>query len=144
MLVEHCNPTRYSFQTFNSFQLFKLQLLLISSDFCRFCFTDSYVFLSFTILETSVCEEYFNRSGSEFSSPNFPNQYDNHERCEYRVESEAGEFVLLQFNSFDVEFEESCSYDVVKVPVNQFCGKFVLYVAYTENVQVTLTTFAWI
>ncbi|PIK55101.1 putative tolloid-like protein 1, partial [Apostichopus japonicus] len=62
-----------------------------------------------------ACGGYFNTSGSEFSSPNFPGEYANNEQCSYRVESAAEKFVLLQFENFDLENGESCSYDVVKV-----------------------------
>ena len=49
------------------------------------------------------------------TSPNFPNEYDLHLNCEYRILAPQGFALQLNFTHFDVEVSETCEYDFVRI-----------------------------
>ncbi|XP_075257927.1 epithelial sodium channel subunit beta-2-like isoform X2 [Convolutriloba macropyga] len=49
------------------------------------------------------------------TSPNFPNEYDLHLNCEYRILAPQGFVLQLNFTHFDVEVSETCEYDFVRI-----------------------------
>lgn len=54
-------------------------------------------------------------NGTVISSPNFPMDYDNLERCNFSAVAPPDHLVMLIFDSFDVEYEPSCLWDSVQV-----------------------------
>ncbi|KAJ8023391.1 Procollagen C-endopeptidase enhancer 1 [Holothuria leucospilota] len=50
-----------------------------------------------------VRHTYIDRSGASISSPNFPRDYNNNERCTYHVVAPIGSVVMLYFNHLDIE-----------------------------------------
>jgi hypothetical protein len=48
-------------------------------------------------------------------SPKYPTNYDNNLDCYYYINSPRGSIVTLTFLSFDVEFDEDCSFDYLDV-----------------------------
>ncbi|XP_071483598.1 dorsal-ventral patterning tolloid-like protein 1 [Diadema antillarum] len=65
--------------------------------------------------ETGDCGHVFTKSTGQFTSPNFPSNYGNNERCSFKIEAAAGETVTLSFDSFDLESHISCAYDAVEI-----------------------------
>lgn len=61
------------------------------------------------------CGGFFNVSGSTFSSPNYPSDYNNGDDCAYVIEAPADKVVQLTFTDFNVESHSTCNYDAVKV-----------------------------
>ncbi|KAJ8023390.1 Procollagen C-endopeptidase enhancer 1 [Holothuria leucospilota] len=51
----------------------------------------------------TVRHTYIDRSGASISSPNFPRDYNNNERCTYHVVAPTGSVVMLYFNHLDIE-----------------------------------------
>ncbi|XP_071498643.1 extracellular serine proteinase-like [Diadema antillarum] len=65
--------------------------------------------------ETVECGHVFTEATGQFTSPNYPGNYDNNEDCSFTIQAEAGETVTLSFSVFNVESHSSCGYDAVQV-----------------------------
>ncbi|XP_029444624.1 cubilin [Rhinatrema bivittatum] len=70
-------------------------------------------------------------SSGRIISPNYPDQYDNNLNCHYIIDAGAEMYVILQFQSFELESSMSCSNDGVKIfrgstatgtPITTRCG----------------------
>ncbi|PIK55102.1 UVS.2 protein [Apostichopus japonicus] len=59
------------------------------------------------------CNEVFTDSGSQFSSPNYPDEYADNTNCSYRAVAELYESITLTFTAFDLE-DGNCEFDSVK------------------------------
>merc|ERR1712155_237780 len=46
-------------------------------------------------------------------SPNYPNNYDNNLRNEYVIEAPAGETLTITFNTFNLEYDSTCTNDYI-------------------------------
>ncbi|CAG5895667.1 unnamed protein product [Menidia menidia] len=50
-----------------------------------------------------------------FSSPGYPNKYPENRECIWYITSAAGTSITLTIHEFDVEFHQTCNYDVLEV-----------------------------
>lgn len=50
-----------------------------------------------------------------FSSPNYPQQYPNHQLCTWRISVPVGYGIRLQFHNFSLEAQAECKFDYVEV-----------------------------
>ena len=50
-----------------------------------------------------------------FTSPNYPNEYDNDASCDFVFKASEGEVITVTFNDFDLEANSGCGYDVLEV-----------------------------
>jgi len=61
------------------------------------------------------CGGRFVESSGTLSSPNYPENYGNRHDCTWQIVVPEGEIVYVEFQSFDVENDEYCEYDNVKL-----------------------------
>ena len=53
--------------------------------------------------------------GSNITSPNYPNNYDNRKDCQTTIRFAVGQIVNITFEAFDVEHNSACSWDYLKI-----------------------------
>ena len=53
--------------------------------------------------------------GTILQSPNYPEEYDNNTDCVVKIRLEAGEIVSLEFLSFHIQQDWSCSLDFLEI-----------------------------
>uniref|UniRef100_A0A8D0GFF0 Cubilin n=1 Tax=Sphenodon punctatus TaxID=8508 RepID=A0A8D0GFF0_SPHPU len=96
------------------------------------------VFQSQDIPGHGFSASFISRCGANFTgpegriiSPNYPSQYDNNLNCNYIIDVGPQSFVMLRFESFNLECNRTCAYDAVKIfrgtrvssyPVATWCG----------------------
>ena len=61
-------------------------------------------FINFNILEET----------GEFTSPNYPSHYPDNALCTWTIIGQPGKAIRATFIDFDVEYESSCKWDVVR------------------------------
>lgn len=62
-----------------------------------------------------ACGEIFTAPNGVFTSPNYPNNYDNDIRCEYLIQRNPHDYILLEFNDFHIEEHQTCIWDAVDI-----------------------------
>ena len=70
----------------------------------------------FDLLASGGCGGSLSGSTGTVTSPNYPNDYPNNVYCEWTI-TVPEEVILLTFNDLNIEFEEECYYDSLKVPL---------------------------
>ncbi|XP_078391727.1 cubilin [Cetorhinus maximus] len=80
---------------------------------------------------TNRCGANFTASAGRIMSPNYPHNYDSNLNCEYLINTSSQLFVILQFETFDIEGPSPCKCDSLKIysgttasgnPVATLCG----------------------
>ena len=64
------------------------------------------------------CESPFDvitEAGTQITSPNYPNNYDNDLDCQLTIKFEPDQIVSVTFESFDVELEDRCEWDYLAI-----------------------------
>ncbi|XP_046466404.1 cubilin [Neodiprion pinetum] len=72
----------------------------------------------FHINYRAVCHRKLDDFRGVIESPNFPNNYPNHENCSWLIEAPMGNKLNITFSHFDLEqshFDESCLYDYLTI-----------------------------
>ncbi|XP_054159895.1 LOW QUALITY PROTEIN: cubilin-like [Oppia nitens] len=71
----------------------------------------------FKLTYQMVCGEVFTESTGVFTSPNYPNVYNNMIRCEYLIQRSPKDYIRLEFDDdFDVEYGGSqCRWDAIDI-----------------------------
>ncbi|XP_071849597.1 uncharacterized protein [Apostichopus japonicus] len=65
---------------------------------------------------STPCGAQISVNGTLLTSPNYPNQYDNNEQCQYNVDAPSTDLAVgIFFNYFDVEDSSTCDYDVLTI-----------------------------
>ncbi|XP_038652379.1 cubilin [Scyliorhinus canicula] len=64
---------------------------------------------------TNRCGANITASTGRIMSPNYPYNYDSNLNCEYLIDTSSQLFVILQFETFDVEGYSPCSHDSLKI-----------------------------
>ncbi|KAJ8039372.1 Cubilin [Holothuria leucospilota] len=105
-----------------------------------------------SVENAAPCDTFVNVNGTRISSPNFPMDYDNVERCNYYAVAPPDHFVMLRFDSFDVEYEPSCLWDFVQVldytldgsanPIGTFCGSYIPRTIYSSSTDLELSFYS--
>ncbi|KAJ8019623.1 Proteinase R [Holothuria leucospilota] len=62
-----------------------------------------------------ACSYTITNNGSDVTSPNYPENYDNNLKCDYTIITDDGYYVALIFDDFDLEDHENCAYDVLNI-----------------------------
>ncbi|KAK9890452.1 hypothetical protein WA026_010538 [Henosepilachna vigintioctopunctata] len=60
------------------------------------------------------CGSHIKKAGS-ITSPNYPQQYPNDIECEWLIEAPIGHSIIINFTFVDVEKDDTCVYDSIKV-----------------------------
>ncbi|XP_078037937.1 cubilin [Augochlora pura] len=90
-------------------------------------FVASYHFMD----ASKVCGGHFMRSNGVIKSPNHPNRYPSRRECVWLLEAANKHKVILNVQSFDVEFHRSCIYDYLEIRnggyensplIGKYCG----------------------
>ncbi|EDV20699.1 uncharacterized protein TRIADDRAFT_31603, partial [Trichoplax adhaerens] len=72
------------------------------------------------------CSKIYTKFSANITSPNYPNAYPESVRCCSRIILNDTKVIFLWFNSFNIEYESSCSYDYIFVlpgkAANQECN----------------------
>ncbi|MEE6466792.1 hypothetical protein FKM82_007053 [Ascaphus truei] len=63
----------------------------------------------------SRCGSNFTKSSGRIVSPNYPNKYNNNLNCTYTIHTEADLYIILTFQTFELESSSSCSKDGIKI-----------------------------
>ncbi|XP_072033288.1 cubilin-like [Amphiura filiformis] len=77
---------------------------------------------------TMDCDTSLTTPSGFFESPGYPNLYPNNRDCQYRITAEHGMAVEINFEEFELEYQDECTYDYVKITdettdkVDIFCG----------------------
>ena len=87
-----------------------------------FPLTQCFVLLVVDSSATSSNEQVFTDIVGTILSPNYPRNYGNSEEMYYKIKTETRKEIVLIFNKFDVEYQRSCLYDVLKVNTCQCDG----------------------
>jgi len=61
-------------------------------------------------------------SGGTIKTPNYPAVYPSNQDKTWTLEVEEGKKVMLTFESFDLEPNDSCGYDFVQISQQKYCG----------------------
>ena len=61
------------------------------------------------------CSFSLSSTEGEILSPNYPNYYEKNKDCFWRISTTQGKNIELNVVDMDVEFEESCKYDYIKI-----------------------------
>ncbi|RDD38518.1 Adhesion G protein-coupled receptor L2 [Trichoplax sp. H2] len=76
--------------------------------------------------DTNSCSKIYTKFSANITSPNYPNAYPESVRCCSRIILNDTKVIFLWFNSFNIEYESSCSYDYIFVlpgkAANQECN----------------------
>jgi len=77
---------------------------------------------------TSSDEQVFKNIIDAIVSPNYPKNYGNYEKRYYRIIAPKLSEIVLIFNTFDVEYHETCDYDSLEASIFLYlalkCRKF--------------------
>ena len=70
---------------------------------------------------TTECGGYFTVRSGTFTSPNYPNNYDNNLDCNYVFKVERGQLITINFIDFSIQYHDMCYFDEVAVSITQYC-----------------------
>ncbi|CAG2107294.1 unnamed protein product, partial [Medioppia subpectinata] len=77
----------------------------------------------FKLMYQIACGEVFTASTGVFTSPNYPNDYNNMIRCEYLILRTPKDYIRLEFDDdFDVETGHMCRWDAVDIYLGNNTG----------------------
>lgn len=62
-----------------------------------------------------ACGDVFTAPTGVITSPNYPNNYNNHIRCEYLIVRDPKDYITIQFDDFNVEPHTTCIWDAVDI-----------------------------
>lgn len=65
--------------------------------------------------EIQGCGGVFKAPVGHFTSPNYPNPYKHDLRCQWAIEVEYGELIVIEFKDFDFEASTNCAPDGLTV-----------------------------
>ncbi|XP_077991401.1 protein SpAN-like [Glandiceps talaboti] len=68
-----------------------------------------------TVVLSSGCGGKLKDVSGQFSTPNYPNHYENHSQCSWFIEAPKGYRVIVTFEDFQLEPAKSCAFDRILV-----------------------------
>ncbi|XP_070576952.1 protein SpAN-like [Ptychodera flava] len=113
------------------------------------------------IISKSACGGKITKSQGTFSTPNYPDDYDDNTQCTWFLEAPSGHVVSVKFENFHMEFSKRCSFDRIEVRPDQpyydgypirYCGfdlmgqtlvsvHNTMYINFTSDYSVTMPGF---
>jgi len=72
-------------------------------------------------IEAKTCNQVQTGSGT-LTSPGWPENYNNEEKCKYTLNAEAGKIIKIVFDEFDVESSPTCGADSLTIMGQKYCG----------------------
>eukprot|EP00057_Strongylocentrotus_purpuratus_P008886 XP_011663360.1 PREDICTED: bone morphogenetic protein 1 [Strongylocentrotus purpuratus] len=77
------------------------------------------------------CGGFFNETSGVFASPNYPNDYDNNEACDFVFAAKEGDVISVALSNFELEGSSTCAYDSLAIYdgadssaplIGEYCG----------------------
>ena len=98
---------------------------------CNAFFSEDAMFL-LSVVESSTTarsnEQVFKNVVGTIVSPNYPRNYENSQYRLYKIIAPTRREIVLIFNNFDVEYDEDCARDSLKVNI-----LFIVYESYNSG-----------
>ncbi|XP_030830721.1 uncharacterized protein LOC589938 [Strongylocentrotus purpuratus] len=78
-----------------------------------------------------TCGGFFNETSGVFASPNYPNDYDNNEACDFVFAAKEGDVISVALSNFELEGSSTCAYDSLAIYdgadssaplIGEYCG----------------------